>query len=37
VTLKVVVGKPDEALEEFLRNWKPKDPDDPRRHMAEAA
>ena len=37
VTLRVVVGKPDEALEAFLRNWNPEHPDDPRRHMTEAA
>jgi DnaJ-class molecular chaperone len=33
--LKVVLGAPDEALEEFLRNWKPKNTIDPRRDMRE--
>jgi len=33
--LNVVLGAPDEALEEFLRNWKPKNPIDPRRTMRE--
>ena len=37
VTLKVVVGQPDEALEEFLRHWKPRNPADPRGHVTEAA
>jgi DnaJ-class molecular chaperone len=37
VTLKVFIGKPDEALEEFLREWKPKEPFDPRRDLTEAA
>ncbi|GAB2175121.1 DnaJ C-terminal domain-containing protein [Dongia sp. agr-C8] len=32
-TLRVVVGKPDAALEEFLRNWKPEPPLEPRRAM----
>ncbi len=32
-TLRVVIGKPDAALEEFLRNWKPEYPADPRRTM----
>jgi len=32
-TLRVVVGKPDAALEEFLRNWKPEPAPDPRRAM----
>jgi hypothetical protein len=33
--LNVVLGAPDEALEEFLRNWKPKNPIDPRKGMRE--
>lgn len=32
-TLRVVLGKPDAALEEFLRAWKPEHPSDPRREM----
>jgi DnaJ-class molecular chaperone len=32
-TLRVVVGKPDAALEEFLRNWKPEPAPEPRRAM----
>ena len=32
-TLRVVVGTPDAALEEFLRNWTPEHPADPRRAM----
>jgi DnaJ-class molecular chaperone len=32
-TLRVVVGKPDAALEEFMRNWKPEQPVDPRQGM----
>jgi DnaJ-class molecular chaperone len=32
-TLRVVVGKPDAALEEFLRNWKPEQPANPRQAM----
>lgn len=36
VTLRVVVGKADHALEEFLRNWKPSQPTDPRRKLTEA-
>lgn len=30
VTLRVVIGKPDAALEEFLRGWQPEDQADPR-------
>ena len=33
--LNVVLGAPDEALEEFLRNWKPKNSIDPRSDMRE--
>ena len=33
--LNVVLGAPDEALEEFLRNWKPKNPIDPRQGMRD--
>jgi len=32
-TLRVVVGSPDAALEEFLRNWTPEHPVDPRQAM----
>jgi DnaJ-class molecular chaperone len=32
-TLRVVLGTPDAALEEFLRTWKPEHPADPRRAM----
>ncbi len=32
-TLRVVLGKPDAALEGFLRDWKPEHPNDPRREM----
>lgn len=32
-TLRVVLGKPDAALEAFLREWKPEHPNDPRRDM----
>ncbi len=32
-TLRVVVGTPDAALEEFLRTWKPEHAADPRRAM----
>jgi DnaJ-class molecular chaperone len=35
--LNVVLGAPDEALEEFLRNWKPKNAIDPRLDMREQA
>lgn len=34
LTLRVTIGKPDAALEEFLRNWSPADPEDPRAGMA---
>jgi hypothetical protein len=33
--LNVVLGAPDEGLEEFLRNWKPKNAIDPRLDMRE--
>ena len=33
VTLRVFVGPPDAALTDFLRNWKPEKPSDPRRAM----
>ena len=36
-TLRVVIGKPDAALEEFLRNWKPEPAPDPRRTMEMGA
>jgi DnaJ-class molecular chaperone len=35
--LNVVVGPPDEALESFLREWKPEYAQDPRRDMKEPA
>lgn len=37
VTLKVVLGEPDEALETFLRDWAPKHASYPRRRMMEGA
>jgi DnaJ-class molecular chaperone len=37
VTLRIVLGgKPDEALEEFVRKWSADHPSDPRRGMVEA-
>jgi len=33
VTLRVVIGEPDAALETFLRDWQPEHPVDPRRDM----
>ena len=33
VTLRVVIGKPDPALEAFLKQWKPVPGNDPRRSM----
>jgi hypothetical protein len=33
--LNVRLGAPDEALEDFLRNWKPKNPINPRQGMRE--
>lgn len=35
-TLRVEVGKPDPALESFLRSWTPEHPSDPRRTMEAA-
>jgi len=32
-TLRVVIGKPDAALETFLRGWKPQHPANPRHGM----
>ncbi len=32
-TLRVVIGKPDAALEEFLRGWAPENPANPRENM----
>ncbi len=32
-TLRVVLGKPDAALSEFLKGWRPEHPADPRRAM----
>ncbi|MDR3520558.1 MAG: J domain-containing protein [Acidocella sp.] len=36
VNLRVMVGKPDAALEAFLRDWKPEHPHDPRAGMEAA-
>jgi DnaJ-class molecular chaperone len=36
-TLRVAIGKPDTALEEFLRSWKPEPAPDPRRTMETGA
>lgn len=36
VTLKVVIGPKDDALEEFLKDWAQKHPYDPRQEMAAA-
>ena len=33
--LNVVLGRPDEALEAFLRDWKPEHPSNPRQDMKE--
>jgi DnaJ-class molecular chaperone len=32
-TLRVTIGEPDAALEDFLRDWQPARPTDPRRDM----
>ena len=37
VTLRVMIGETDEALETFLRDWGPKHAINPRRQMTEAA
>lgn len=37
LTLRVVIGKPDAALEAFLRDWQPEHPFDPRAGLAEDA
>ncbi len=37
VTLRVVIGEPDAALEEFLRGWTPEHETDPRRDIMGAA
>ena len=37
VTLRIVIGEPDPALEEFLKTWKPLHDTDPRRAMMGAA
>ena len=37
LTLRVVVGKPDAALEEFLRDWTPEHDEDPRLGMEAPA
>lgn len=36
-TLRVVIGKPDPALEAFMRDWKPEHPANPRRAMETGA
>jgi DnaJ-class molecular chaperone len=35
LTLRVVIGRPDAALEAFLRDWQPEHQEDPRRGMEE--
>jgi len=35
VTLQVVIGEPDDALEAFVRDWAPKHPSHPRRAATE--
>jgi DnaJ-class molecular chaperone len=35
-SLRVQIGKPDAALEQFLRDWKQANPSDPRRDMEQA-
>jgi DnaJ-class molecular chaperone len=37
LTLRIVIGKPDAALEAFLRDWTPEHPEDPRAGMEGAA
>ncbi|MBX9748679.1 MAG: DnaJ domain-containing protein [Roseococcus sp.] len=37
LTLRIVIGKPDAALEAFLRDWTPEQPEDPRAGMEGAA
>ena len=34
-TLRVIIGTQDEALEEFLKKWKPENPTNPRKSMEE--
>jgi DnaJ-class molecular chaperone len=36
VKLRVVIGKPDAALEEFLRSWQPEFPKNPREDLQKA-
>jgi DnaJ-class molecular chaperone len=36
-TLRVTLGKPDAALEAFLRDWKPEHPADPRHGMEQSS
>ena len=36
-TLRVVIGHPDAALEDFLRNWKPEPESSPRQDMEGSA
>jgi DnaJ-class molecular chaperone len=36
VKLRVQIGKPDAALEAFLRDWKPEHPNTPRAAMGVA-
>jgi len=35
LTLRIIIGQPDIALEEFLRNWTPEHPEDPRAGLEE--
>jgi hypothetical protein len=37
LTLRVVIGPSDAALEEFLRGWTPEHPSDPRSGLEGAA
>lgn len=36
-TLRVMIGKPDDALNDFVRNWKPHDVVSPRGKMESVA
>lgn len=36
-TLRVVIGKPDDALQDFVRDWKPRDAVNPRGKMENVA
>ncbi len=37
LTLRIIIGQPDIKLEEFLRNWTPEHPSDPRADLEETA